>query len=150
MQDHPEERQEPATRLSARLQQAIVDGDVATVATLAPIDTRLDEVDPTIGLTPLMLATEHKQYAIVDVLLAAGADVNKATAQGWTALHHAVDAEWDGYLQTGRGAKIEVVERLLDAGANRHVIYRCPSGDQTPGDMAREYGWVEAAERLET
>ena len=100
MQDHPEERQEPATRLSARLQQAIVDGDVAT-------------------------------------------------AQGWTALHHAVDAEWDGYLQTGRGANIEVVERLLDAGANRHVIYRCPSGDQTPGDVARKYAWIQAAELLE-
>ena len=104
------ERQEHASRLSARLQQAIVDGDVATAATLAPVDTRLDEVDPTTGLTPLMLATEHMQYAIVDVLLAAGADVNKATARGWTALHHAIDAECDGYLQTGCEANTEVVE----------------------------------------
>jgi hypothetical protein len=36
--------------------EAIVDGDVDAVASLAPADPRLDEVDPTTGMTPLMLA----------------------------------------------------------------------------------------------
>ena len=77
--------------VSNRLRQAILDGDVATVAELAPTDPHLDEVVAT-NMTPLMLAIEMEQYAAAAALLDGGADVNQPTATGWTALHHAVDA----------------------------------------------------------
>lgn len=135
-------------RPSARLRQAIVQGDVEAVTVLAPVDSHLDDVDPTTNMTPLMLAIEHQQRAIAEVLLAAGADVNQALRDGWTALHHAVDAEADGQNQTGKPAGLAIVEILLQAGADPRAVHRAPTGDLTAGELARRYGWIEAAERL--
>jgi len=58
------------------------------------------------GHTPLMLAAKWGQPEIVELLLSKGADPNKQTVYGWTALHYAV-----GKINTG------VASMLLDAGA---------------------------------
>jgi ankyrin repeat protein len=92
-----------------------------------------------------VLAIEHDHLAVAEALLEAGADVNRATAAGWTALHHAIDAEADGQNQTGEPADLAIIEVLLRAGADSRAVFRSPPGDQTPGQLARAYGWVEAA-----
>lgn len=134
---------------SPALTQAIVEDDVGAVASLAAADPHLSGGQTQMGMTPLMLAIEHRKYRVVEALLEAGADVNHATADGWTALHHAVDAEADGAAQTGEPPDVAIVELLLRAGADPSAVYRSPTGDETPGDLARQYGWIEAAERLD-
>jgi ankyrin repeat protein len=128
--------------------RGIVERDIDAVASLAPLDPSLDDVVPATAMSPLMVAIEDKRVPVVRALIDAGADVNLATADGWTALHHAVDIECDIRNQTGEPPDHAIVELLLSAGANTRAVYRSPSGDQTPGDLARSYGWTEAAERL--
>jgi ankyrin repeat protein len=59
------------------------------------------------GDTLLILAAYHKQSAVVDALLARGADVARANERGQTALAAAVFRQEGG-----------IVQRLLDAGAD--------------------------------
>ncbi len=59
------------------------------------------------GDTLLILAAYHKQAAVVEVLLARGADVARANDRGQTALAAAVFRQEGG-----------IVQMLLDAGAN--------------------------------
>ena len=99
--------------------------------------------DPNVGVegkTPLMEAVDEpggyfdaRHEAVVRALLAAGADVNAADQQGWTALHFA-----------GR-ADVLAVELLVSAGADPNA--RAVDGT-TPLHEAAEYCNVEAARVL--
>jgi ankyrin repeat protein len=59
------------------------------------------------GCTPLYIAAQNGHAAVVSVLIAAGADVNKARASGGTPL----------YIAAQRG-HAGVVDLLIAAGAN--------------------------------
>lgn len=132
---------------SPGLMEAIMKGDVEGVAALAAADPHLNGVHS--GMTPLMVAIELRHYQVAEALLEAGADVNQAITDGWTALHHAVDAEADGRKQTGEPADLTIIELLLSAGADPRAMHRSPIGDETTSDLARLYGWIEAAELLD-
>ncbi len=62
---------------------------------------------------PLIRAAWRGDVTETERLLRAGEEVNRATADGWTALLAAVDA-----------GSLEVVETLLQAGANPDAVYR--------------------------
>ena len=83
---------------------------------------------------PLHAATAGRRAEIVELLLAAGADVNAPTAQGWTALHLAAHG---GYL--------DLVEIFLARGARTGE--RNAEG-KTPLELALEQDRQQTARRL--
>jgi ankyrin repeat protein len=85
--------------------------------------------------TPLQLAAYFGSTEVVEMLIAAGADVNTAeTANGHTAL-----------VAAARNGHTEVIRMLLDAGADRSV--RIKDG-RVAYQVARQYGHLEAANLL--
>ena len=102
-----------------------------------------------VGISVLNEAVEQGHSAIVERLIRAGADVNHRTPDGWTPLHHAVDAEADAFLQVGKPRDLAVIRLLLQAGADPHAKWeRAGRPSETPLDMARQYGWREAVEAM--
>lgn len=67
----------------------------------------LERVDLKTGQTPLMLASRQGHHEIVQALVSAGAQLDSADFEGWTALK---SASWGGHL--------ECVRLLLTAGAD--------------------------------
>ena len=116
---------------------------------------------------PLADAAEHRNSALVRELLAKGADVNAAQADGMTALHWAVnndDAEMAGQLVRSRAnvnatnrygvpplstactnGNAALVRLLLDAGANANASL--PGGETVLMTAAR-VGSLEAVKAL--
>jgi uncharacterized protein len=93
--------------------EAVRKGDVARATALARAGAAR-EADAE-GVTALMLAASLGNVAMVEALLAAGADANACDARGFTPLFHACyDPDADrGYP--------EVVKALLAAGADREA-----------------------------
>ena len=92
------------------------------------------------GWTPLTSAIEHRQKEIIILLLENGADINFQQYSGFSALHHAVDSEIDGTLQTYGNVEetpIDLITLLLENGADVNSKLDCGS---TPLDIAKEYG----------
>ena len=105
------------------LQQAACEGEVETLNKLlqASPETR-DTVTAPSNLTPLMLAALGGQLSAVNALLAAGADVNKTSRDGETAL----------YFATAYGSA-EIVQALLKGGAAVDPVHTGPDVlDPTP------------------
>ena len=75
----------------------------------------------------LWIATENLNYEEVERLLAAGHDPNEICPGGWPTLHQGIDAEADGYNQTGYSDQEDnppsgrMVELYLRAGANPYL-----------------------------
>ena len=88
------------------MKRAIITGDAATVRRLAPTWPDLDVPDHTTRMTPLVMALDNGRHEILDVLIAAGSDVNLVLAGGWTPLHDAVDSESQSELQAGIPASL--------------------------------------------
>ena len=82
-------------------------------------DPEVHAAEPAKRQTALMWAAAHKQHAVVDALIAAGADVNAASTGGSTALHFAV--------QQG---DVPIAKLLLAAGANVHAAMTVRQFDQ--------------------
>jgi ankyrin repeat protein len=74
----------------------------------------LESAPARLGYTPLCSAASAGQHKVVQLLLAAGANVQAADANGCTPLHHAIKAE--GF--TAQGQRCKVVQQLLAAGAD--------------------------------
>jgi hypothetical protein len=91
--------------------RAAREGDVTAIAAMTKEGHDPNAADPGLNhWTPLLHAIHTGQTGSVNALLAAGADVNRATVSGSTPLMMAV-----GNGQTA------IVSRLLDAGADPHI-----------------------------
>ena len=99
-------------------------GTLALLAAAAP--TASDDV-------PLVAAAERQDWRAVHALLAAGADVNTARADGATALHWAAHRD-----------ALAAVETLLQAGAD---VDAANDHGVTPLFLAAENGSAPVAER---
>ena len=85
--------------------------------------------------TPEYVAIKNRLVAVVEALLAAGADVEARDGSGRTALHHA--AEW---------GEVVVAELLLAAGADHEAL---DEHGRTPLYYARSDGYAPVATLLE-
>jgi ankyrin repeat protein len=95
-----------------------------------------NKADPNAGksdFTPLHCATSYSKE-IVDMLIAAKADVNKKDRNGYTPLHQS--------LQAG---KIDILESLIAAGSD---VNSKAAGNTTPLQTARQRGNVKAVQVL--
>ena len=97
------------------LLRAIEDGDADAVRRIAGAQPELLEATDGYGFTPLMHAAGcmSREVAVIRELLDAGAAVNRQTAEGYTALHCAIDVNGEANLNTR-----EVIALLLAAGAD--------------------------------
>ena len=108
------------------LHHAVRQGHTAAVEALLEGGAAIDL--PTGGdhTTPLLMATINGQFDVAMLLLERGADPNVASHAGTTPLYAAIDRQWApkaSYAQPvehqqQRTTYLEVMEALLDAGAN--------------------------------
>jgi hypothetical protein len=84
--------------------------------------------------TPLLLASQRNHGAVVKLLLAAGADINRASAQGLTPLYVAAQ---EGHL--------EVVGALLAGGA---AVNQAAADGSTPLYIAAQNGHADVVRAL--
>jgi ankyrin repeat protein len=150
--------------------EAAAAGDAERVGALIAADPPLRDAHAPDGWTPLHLASHFRHAAVIDVLLAHGADVNAVSrnADANAPLHAAAaggaDASVIGRLVKG-GARVnhrqsggftalhevaaignaDVARLLLDAGAEPDA--RNTEG-QTPAELARAAGHASLAEAL--
>ena len=115
-------------------------GDVDQVSALATA-TKVNLEDDR-GVTALHAAVIGNQVAVVELLLARGADVHQRSANGRTALHNACAR-----------SSPATVELLLDAGSDLNCP--APADDAggtslTPLDFALDWNRVEIADLLRT
>jgi uncharacterized protein len=92
----------------------------------------------------LRKAVELSDVGTARSLLTAGQDVNAVHGhepQPFSLLHHAIDVEVDGFNQTGRPPQIEMIELLLEAGADPTEPNYL---GETPLEMARGHSALEA------
>ena len=151
--------------------EAAAAGDAERVRTLLAANPSLRDAHAPDGWTPLHLAGHFRQTAVIDVLLAHGADVNAVSrnADANAPLHAAAAGGADttvmrqlvaagarvnhrqsgGYTSLHEVAAIgnaDVARLLLDAGAEADA--RNTEG-RTPGDLAREAGHAALADALD-
>ncbi len=107
------------------LSQAIDRSDLAGVKRLLAEDPALAKSCDYFGITPLMRAVSScdRELPIIQAILDAGADVNRQTSEGYTALHCAIDVDGDA-----RSNAAEVLGLLVSEGANLN--------------LRQHYGWT--------
>lgn len=91
------------------------------------------------GPTPLAIAVRAGEVEATEALLTEGADVNQPSEAGHTPLLVAVLS----------GQSVEMVEILLDAGADREARIRCERGCSSPGGQGVALTAEEWAAHLE-
>ncbi|MGW2617604.1 ankyrin repeat domain-containing protein [Streptomyces sp. NPDC001500] len=96
--------------------------------------------------TPAHHAVEQEDAEALARLLAAGSDPDEAFSD-MTLLTHAIDAEGDGSLQSGKPLTVHTTAVLLAFGADPELAD--PAG-RTPMSMANSYGHDLAAKLLQT
>ncbi|NUW45001.1 ankyrin repeat domain-containing protein [Nonomuraea rhodomycinica] len=68
--------------------------------------------------SPAHLAVELEDLPALRELLDNGHSVEDPDENGWTLLHHAIDVEIDGHVQTGEPLHVDVTAYLLARGAD--------------------------------
>ena len=81
-------------------------------------------------------AVEHERLDELERLLDAGWDVDDATSDGMTLLHHAIDVELDGATQTGSPLGVALTSLLVVRGADLDHRWH----GQTPLEAATDRG----------
>ncbi|MFB9926090.1 ankyrin repeat domain-containing protein [Amycolatopsis halotolerans] len=95
-------------------------------------------------MTPAHIAVEMSDLPALRDLLDKGVDVNEE-CNGMTLLHHAIDAEGDGHVQTGNPLHVDVTAYLLARGADP-LRRTTDSARVTAEEMAQGYGhWLALA-----
>ena len=89
--------------------EAAAAGDADRVCTLLDANGSLRDAHAPDGWTPLHLAGHFRQSAVIDLLLARGADVN--------AVSHNADANAPLHAAVAGGADVALLRRLIKAGA---------------------------------
>ena len=118
------------------LLSAAWEGDAERVNELVALGAELECFNEN-GATPLHLAIENQNLDVVRLLLDAGADVNRRTAEGyWTPLAHACDVVCDAASQLGKKPDNALLRLLIDNGAD--VNARISDG-LTPLELVRKY-----------
>src|ERR1700730_6563741 len=102
--------------VSKRLTDAAYGRDLSTIQELiaAGIDVNMVHEG---RWPPLNAAIENLQLDAARLLITAGADVHRTWGNGFTPLIHAIDAENDAAVQSGKEMSADLVELLLAAGA---------------------------------
>jgi ankyrin repeat protein len=97
------------------LWNAIEEADEPAVRRLLAERPDLVESTDGYGFTPLMHAAScmSRTVGVIEAVLEAGADVNRQTDEGYTALHCAIDVNGEANLNTE-----EVIQTLIAAGAD--------------------------------
>lgn len=122
--------------------QAIKNDDRVTLQALLGAHQRLLNAMGTNGNRLIMLAMSLGRPAMVEQLLAAGADPDLPNNKGWTALHQAAYAHPPSGPETG----LPTLELLLTAGASPYAEAYGDGG--TPLAVALFWGHTPLAERL--
>ena len=101
------ERKEMSTLLNSKFMQRATPDDIKKqLAKGADIRARTED-----GLSPLHVAVDNENPAVIKALVEAGADVNARNKDGWTPLHVAVAISKNPAM----------IKTLLDAGADVHA-----------------------------
>ena len=95
---------------------------------LEEADLELDRADRW-GVTPLQHAARHGHVECIEILLAAGADPSKQSADGSTALHMAVAQD-----------QIQCVRALLQSAAAPFLLAACDADGRTALQLAENDG----------
>src|SRR5437588_7706894 len=109
----------------ADVRNAIDESDVFAVRRLLRDNPGLVEATDEYGFTPLMHAASwmERKVEVISAILDAGANVNRQTCEGYTALHCAIDVNGEANLNAA-----DVIAKLVSAGANL--------------DLRQHYGWT--------
>ncbi|WP_349335452.1 ankyrin repeat domain-containing protein [Delftia sp. DS1230] len=126
------------------LMKAIDDGQITEVRRLLEAGVDANAMDEE-GQSPLMAAACANNVKALDLLLQYGADVRRAYADGWTALHMAVDFSIDSTIQRGGDLGDEPLDAILWLLAHGADVSAETERGETAVDFARAYrsGWVE-------
>ena len=92
--------------------------------------------------TPLMIAAEHRNLAVVRLLLQAGARVNDIDCNGKSALYWAADSSF------GPDSAVAIIELLLQAGAKLDSVIEDQRHNKVPLHLAAWEGKLHAVARI--
>lgn len=102
-------------------------GDAAAVESELARNPELARASNDTGDTPLHHATRNGHLRVVQVLLAAGADVDAVRGDGYRPVHCALMPNW--FFQVPLGARAEIADLLLSRGARYTVFVAALRGD---------------------
>lgn len=132
--------------MSEEMRRAIVQDDLDGLRALLACGESPNAVldaPPPYRWSALMLCAEHDRVGLLELLLSAGADPNYALPDGWTALHHALDSEWDAESNGFAVADGHLVRPLVAAGADPDAV--CTRLRESPRDIAKNSAALLAA-----
>jgi ankyrin repeat protein len=137
----------PTTELNQALVKAAAAGHLPIVELLVHHGADVNAVE---HMTPLVGAASNLEVEVVRWLLAHGADVNKPDECGQTALHAAINAEWNEFRTAeperphDELRETELTRLLIEHGADINAETK---DGKTPLDTALN-GYHPAAEKL--